>query len=135
MSKVYKRFLHTDLLSFIFLSPEGFYCCHLKLDILYHYIFITSYYLKYTKGQKIRHPCFYYLDLTECWHFSCLLQVILILFLNRSIIDHNVICYMLQMDNIVIHNFKGYILFIVIIKYWLYSWCCSLYPCSLFYAQ
>ena len=60
---------------------------------------------------------------------------ILILFLNWSIIDHNVICYMLQMDNIVIHNFKGYILFIVIIKYWLYSWCCSLYPCSLFYAQ
>ena len=39
------------------------------------------------------------------------------------------------MDNIMIHNFKGYILFIVIIKYWLYSWCCSLYPCSLFYAQ
>ena len=42
---------------------------------------------------------------------------------------------MLQRDNIVIHNFKGYILFIVIIKYWLYSWCCSSYPCSLFYAQ
>ena len=31
-----------------------------------------------------------------------------------------------------IHNFKGYILFIVTIKYWLYLLCCTLYPCSLF---
>ena len=29
--------------------------------------------------------------------------------------------------------FKGYTPFIVIIKYWLYSLCCTIYPCSLFY--
>ena len=27
---------------------------------------------------------------------------------------------------------KGYSPFIVIIKYWLYSLCCTIYPCSLF---
>ena len=32
--------------------------------------------------------------------------------------------YILQIYNIVIHNFKGYTPFIVIVKYWLYSPCC-----------
>ena len=34
-----------------------------------------------------------------------------------------------------IHSFKGYtpfIAFIVTVKYWLYSLCCTIYPCSLF---
>ena len=31
------------------------------------------------------------------------------------------------------HNFKGYSPFIVIIKYWLHSPCCPVYPFSLFY--
>ena len=30
---------------------------------------------------------------------------------------------------------KVILLFIVIIKYWLYSLCCTIYPCSLFYTQ
>ena len=29
--------------------------------------------------------------------------------------------------------FKGYTPFIVIIKYWLYSTCCTIHPCSLFF--
>ena len=41
--------------------------------------------------------------------------------------------YKLQVYNVVIHNVKGYIPFIVIIKYWLYSLCCTIYPCSLLY--
>ena len=40
--------------------------------------------------------------------------------------------YILQIYNIVIHSFKGYTPFIVIIKYWLCSCCCTIYPCSLF---
>ena len=39
---------------------------------------------------------------------------------------------MLQGYNIAIHSFKGYTPFIVIIKYWLYSLCCTIYPCRLF---
>ena len=35
--------------------------------------------------------------------------------------------YRLHMYNIVIHNFKCYMPFIVIIKYWLYSLCCIIY--------
>ena len=35
--------------------------------------------------------------------------------------------YMLQVYSIVIHSFKGFIPFIVFIKYWLYSPCCTLY--------
>ena len=34
--------------------------------------------------------------------------------------------------NIVFTFFKGYIPFVVFIKYWLSSLCCTLYPCSLF---
>ena len=34
-------------------------------------------------------------------------------------------------SNIVIHNFKSCTSFIVIIKYWLYYLCCTMYPCSL----
>ena len=34
-----------------------------------------------------------------------------------------------------IHYFKGYTPFMVIIKYWLYFLCCTIYPCSLFYIQ
>ena len=41
--------------------------------------------------------------------------------------------YKLQVYNIVIHNFKGYTPFIVIIKYWPHFLCCTIYPCSLFY--
>ena len=35
--------------------------------------------------------------------------------------------------NIVIHNFKGHIPFKIIIKYWLCSSCCIVYPSCLFY--
>ena len=42
------------------------------------------------------------------------------------------VLYKFQVYNIVIHNFKGYIPFIVIVKYCLYSPCCTEYPCSLF---
>ena len=42
------------------------------------------------------------------------------------------ILYNLWLYNIVIHNFKGYITFAVIIKYWLCSLCCLIYPHSLF---
>ena len=41
----------------------------------------------------------------------------------------------LQLYNIVIHNFKGQTPFIVIVKYRLYSLCCIIYPCSLFYTE
>ena len=40
---------------------------------------------------------------------------------------------MSQVYNIAPHNFKGYIPFIVVIKYWLCSLCCVLYPHSLSY--
>ena len=36
------------------------------------------------------------------------------------------------MYNTVIHNFYSYTSFIVFIKYWLYSLCCTIYPCNLF---
>ena len=39
----------------------------------------------------------------------------------------------IDMYDVVIHNFKGYIPFIVTIKYWLYSPCCMIYPCTLLY--
>ena len=32
-------------------------------------------------------------------------------------------------------HFKGYTIFTVITKYWLYSLCCTINPCSLFYIQ
>ena len=38
--------------------------------------------------------------------------------------------YMLQVYNIVVHKFLR-LSFIVIMKYWLYSLCCAIYPCSL----
>ena len=41
---------------------------------------------------------------------------------------------MLHVYNIVIHNFNGYSPFIVIIKYSVYSLCCTMYAYSLFYA-
>ena len=36
-----------------------------------------------------------------------------------------------QVYNIVIHRFKGYSPFVLIIKYWLYALCCIVYPCGL----
>ena len=40
--------------------------------------------------------------------------------------------YKFQRYNVVFTFFKGYIPFVVIIKYWLYSLCGTIYPCSLF---
>ena len=41
-------------------------------------------------------------------------------------------CTILQVYNEVTRTFKGYSPFVLIIKYWLYSLCCTIYPCRLF---
>ena len=51
-------------------------------------------------------------------------------FLNWNIVD--VQYCMSEVYNILITIFKGYIAFIVAIKYWLYSLCYIIYPHSLF---
>ena len=53
--------------------------------------------------------------------------------LKKFLIGVYIIFCKLQVYNIVVHNFKDYSPFIVIIKYWLYSQCCTIYPYSLFF--
>ena len=68
--------------------------------------------------------------LCVCGFISLLIWWIIWIFKNWSIVDLQY--YIIQMYNIVIHHFKGYTPFIVIIKYWLYSLYCTIYPYSLF---
>ena len=42
-------------------------------------------------------------------------------------------CALLHVTGVQFTVFEGFTSFIVIIKYWLYSLCCTIYPCSLFY--
>ena len=56
----------------------------------------------------------------------------LCVFFNWSIVDLLICFILISSVNIVIWIFIDHAPFIVIIKYWLHSLCCTIYPCSLF---